>query len=530
MKPNAIPEDGSCANRTRRRVLQALACGAGAISVPLIGSDAFAADAPDLSIRLIAAPDRAQIRRGQTSGVLRYTAQVIHGRPDAVRPSTGCLGPTLELRRGERLRIEFINRIDEPSIVHWHGMIVPERDDGHPRFVIPPGHSYVYEFTVRNPVGTYLYHPHPHGRTGRQVYMGLAGLLIVRDEKEEGKVGLPGVAHELALAIQDRRFDDSNALVFERSMMDQMTGVLGDTVLVNGVADAGFTVARRPYRLRLANVSNARIYKLAWSDGRPMQIVATDGGLFSRSDGIQTRPWVVLAPFQRIELIEDFGAREGGAKVTLVSHRFDDPEAMGGAMTGGGMMGGGMMGGAMMGGAQGTELPVARFTVAAGSRIQGTTLTLPEGEAPARIGKTELHTRVAMGMMQGTLNGRVFEMTTVAADERLPIGEQSLWTFSGDTAGHPMPHPIHIHGLQFRIVERTSGAQADLRDGLIDTGYHDTVLVFPGERVRLAVTPTEPGLFMYHCHNLEHEDGGMMRNCWFGPGPVNASMPRDAGT
>ncbi|MDE2004230.1 MAG: multicopper oxidase domain-containing protein [Betaproteobacteria bacterium] len=523
-------------------MLQALACAAGAMSVPLIGSDAFAADAPDLSIRLVAAPDRAQIRRGQKSGVLRYTAQVIHGRPDAVTPSTGYLGPTLELRRGERVRIEFVNRIDEPSIVHWHGMIVPERDDGHPRFVIPPGHSYVYEFTVRNSAGTYLYHPHPDGRTGRQVYMGLAGLLIVRDD-EEGTLGLPGVAHELALAIQDRRFDDSNALLFERSMMDQMTGVLGDTVLVNGVADAGFTVARRPYRLRLANVSNARIYKLAWSDGRPMQIVATDGGLFSRRDGIQTRPWVVLAPFQRIELIEDFGVREGGAKVTLLSQRFDDPEAMGGGMMGGGMMGGGMMGGGMMGGgmmgggmmgggmmggSQGTELPIARFTVAAGSRTEGATLTLPAEEAPARTGRTQLHTRVGMGMMQGTLNGRAFEMTAVAADEQLPIGEQSMWTFSGDTTGHPMPHPIHIHGLQFRIVERTPGAPADLRDGLIDTGYHDTVLVFPGERVRLAVTPTEPGLFMYHCHNLEHEDGGMMRNCWFGPGPVKASMPRDA--
>lgn len=78
---------------------------------------------------------------------------------------------------------------------------------------------------------------------------------------------------------------------------------------------------------------------------------------------------------------------------------------------------------------------------------------------------------------------------------------------------------MHIHGLQFRIVEPTPGAQCDLRDGLIDTGYHDTVLVFPGERVRLAVTPTEPGLFMYDCHNLEHEGGGTMRNCWFGPGP-----------
>ena len=526
-------------NLSRRRALQSLALGAGAITLPLTLRDVIAAEAPDVSIRLIAAPGRAQVRQGNETDVLRFTAQVIHGRADAVRPSAGYLGPTLELRRGERVRIEFVNRLDEPSIVHWHGMIVPERDDGHPRFVVAPGKTYVYEFTVRNPAGTYLYHPHPHGRTGRQVYFGLAGLLIVRDD-DERKAGLPGSEHELALVIQDRRIDATNSLVFERSMMDSMTGVLGDTVLVNGVADAGFTVSRRPYRLRLANVSNARIYKLAWSDGRPMRVMATDGGLLSGDEGIQTRPFVVLAPFQRVELIEDFGAREDGASVTLVSQRFQDPETMGGmggmmGGGGGGMMGGGMggmggMGGGGPAGAQGIELNVARFTVAAGPRVQEAPPKLPDAAPLPRRGKTELHTRVAMDMMQGTLNGRTFQMTAVAPDERLPLNEESIWTFSGDTMGHTMPHPIHIHGLQFRILERTPGAQADLRDGLIDTGYHDTVLVFPGERVRLAVTPTEPGLFMYHCHNLEHEDGGMMRNCWFGPGPVEVSMPRGSST
>lgn len=293
---------------SRRRLLQALSVGACTLALPTVTRSASTGEAPDVVIRLVAAPDRVSIRPGKPTAVLRYTAQVIHGRADAVRPASGYLGPTLDLRRGERVRIEFVNHLDEPSIVHWHGMIVPERDDGHPRFAIDPGRQYVYDFTVRNPAGTYLYHPHPHGCTGRQVYYGLAGLLIVRDD-DEAKAGLPTGEQELSLVIQDRRFDADGSLVFERSMMDEMTGVLGDTVLVNGVADAALTVSRRPYRLRLANVSNARIYKLAWSDGRPMQVIATDSGLLSRSDGIQTRQYVVLAPFQRVELIEDFGAR-----------------------------------------------------------------------------------------------------------------------------------------------------------------------------------------------------------------------------
>ena len=533
-------EQGLVVDLKRRLLLQVLTLGTGAMSLSLRGGNAFAGELPDVAIRLVAAPDRAQIRPGTKTAVLRYTAQVVHGRPDAVRPSTGYLGPTLELRGGERVRIEFVNHLDEPSIVHWHGMIVPERDDGHPRFVVGPGESYVYEFTVRNPAGTYLYHPHPHGRTGHQVYFGLAGLLIVRDE-DERNAGLPVGEQELALVIQDRRMGANNSLVFETSPADSMTGILGDTVLVNGAADAGFTVSRRPYRLRLANVSNARIYKLAWSDGRPMRVVATDGGLLSRRDGVQTRPFIVLAPFQRMELIEDFGAREAGATVTLVSQRFQDPEAMGGmgghdapmdGMSGmGGMDGmhgtGGLQGtGGGPASTQGIELQVARFNIAAGAPVHEPAPLLPDAAPLPKRGRIELHTRVAMNMTQGTLNGRVFQMTAVAPDERLPLNEESVWTFTGDTTGHAMPHPIHIHGVRFRVLERTAGAQADLRGGLIDAGYHDTVLVFPSERVRLALAPAERGLFMYHCHNLEHEDGGMMRNCWFGPGPVDVSMPR----
>jgi len=505
---------------TRRRLLRSLTVGTGIASLPFEWRSAIAEGPPDVDIRLVAAPDRVSIGRGSGTDVLRFTAEVVGGRADAVRPSTGYLGPTLDLRRGERVRVEFVNRLDDPSIVHWHGMIVPARDDGHPRFAVAPGHSYVYDFTVRNPAGTYLYHPHPHGHTGRQIYFGLAGLLIVRDDDEEA-VGLPQRGQELSLVIQDRRVGNDNQMVFKRTMMDTMTGVLGDTVLVNGVADAAFNVAPRTHRLRLANVSNARIYKLAWSDGRPMHAIARDSGLFDRSEGMQTRPYIVLAPFQRVELLEDFGVPKKSHKVVLVSRSFDDPGGMAGMMRE--MMGGGMMGGAMMGDAQGKELSVASFTVAAGSPTKNDPPTFPEPAQPARKGGNELHTRLAFNMMQGSLNGRLFEMDAVAADERLPLDEETIWTFSNDTGGMAMPHPMHIHGVRFRVIERSTGAPVDLREGLIDAGYQDTVLVFPGERVRLAVAPSEPGMFMYHCHNLEHEDGGMMRNCWFGPGPVRST-------
>ncbi len=517
---------------TRRDALKTIALGGGALAMPATLRPVLGAADPDVVLRLVAAPDRISLRAGPATRVLRYTGEVLRGRSDAIRPSPGHLGPTLELRRGEHVRIQFVNRSGAPSVVHWHGMIVPDAADGHPHQAVPSGESYTIEFTVRNPAGTYLYHPHPHGLTGRQVYYGLAGLLIVREPRER-EAGLP--AHELPLVLQDRRIGGDNQLVFTRMMMDEMTGVLGDQVLVNGVADAAFKVAPRPYRLRIANVSNARIYKLAWSDGRPLRAIAADSGLFSRAEGIQERPYVTLFPFERVELLEDFGARRDGAELALVSRPFSGGMGdmmrgmmgggmmgggmMGGGMMGGGMMGGGMMGGGMMGPEQGAELHVARFTVSPGARARGAALALPEPEAAPRNGRHELRTQLAFRMMRGFMNGRVFDthdMMAVAEDERLPVGEASVWTFSNDAMGMPMPHPIHIHGVRFRVIERSrEGMPEDLREGVIDAGFKDTFAIFAGERVRVLLAPTEPGLFMYHCHNLEHEDGGMMRNCLF---------------
>ncbi|MDQ3446401.1 MAG: multicopper oxidase domain-containing protein [Pseudomonadota bacterium] len=509
--------------QTRRNVLKTLGAGSGMLALPPALRTAFGAQDTDLHLRIVAAPSAMAIRSGPNTRGLRYAGEVLRGRSDAIRPAPGNLGPTLDLRRGERVRIEVVNRTGDPTVIHWHGMIVPDSADGHPHQAVRSGDSYTVEFTVRNRAGTYLYHPHPHHVTGRQTYHGLAGLLIVR-EPAERDVGLPAPEHELALVLQDRRFGRDNQLVFKRMMMDEMNGVLGDRVLVNGVDDAAFKVAPRAYRVRIANVSNARIYKLGWSDGRPLRVIASDGGLFNRAEGVRELPYVTLFPFERVEILEDFGARRDGAEIALVSRSFSSgmmgPSQAGNRGGGmmGGMMGGGMMGG-MMGPSQGDELHVARFTVAPGLRARAQTLALPAEEA--RIGEStyELRTRLAFRHMRGFLNGRRFDsddMTAVADDEQLPVGKASVWTFSNDGGGMPMAHPMHIHGVQFRIIERSAGGiPADLSEGVLSTGFKDTFGIFAGERVRVLIAPQIAGLFMYHCHNLEHEDGGMMRNCLF---------------
>ena len=213
------------------------------------------------------------------------------------------------------------------------------------------------------------------------MYAGLAGLLIVR-EPWENAAGLPAGPYELPLVLQDRRVDSTNQFVYKgMMMMDEMSGVLGDTVMVNGKPDAHFKVEPRVYRLRIANISNARVYKLAWSDGEPMTLVGTDNGLL---DSVQERPFLVLGPTERVEVIANF-ARRSGREVALVSRSFSAGgmgEMMHGMMGGGGMMGGMMGGGGMMGNGgmmhdmmsegQGEELHLATFSIAREHARSGT--------------------------------------------------------------------------------------------------------------------------------------------------------------
>jgi hypothetical protein len=147
------------------------------------GSDATLKSAqnfnPDLDIALKATPAEIPILPGNPTSVWSFRAQLLKGDPASlVDLERTYLGPVIRAHTGQKVRIRFTNNIADETIVHWHGLHVPADMDGHPRFVIPKGASYIYEFEVRNRAGTYWYHPHPHGITGPQVYAGLAGLFL----------------------------------------------------------------------------------------------------------------------------------------------------------------------------------------------------------------------------------------------------------------------------------------------------------------------------------------------------------------
>lgn len=232
----------------------------------------------DLDVQLTANASVASILPGPETAVWHYQGRVLSGDPDQLQalPDT-YLGPLFQVRRGQNVGVTFVNNTDEESIIHWHGLHVPPEMDGHPKDVVGPGQRYRYEFNVPNRAGTYWYHPHPHRFTGPQVYRGLAGFFLVHDEEEDA-IGLPDGDKDVPLVIQDRLFDQENRLVYlPNGQMDRMMGMLGDRILVNGQADFVLDAAAEPYRLRLLNGSNSRIYKLAWSDDTPMTVIAVDG-------------------------------------------------------------------------------------------------------------------------------------------------------------------------------------------------------------------------------------------------------------
>jgi FtsP/CotA-like multicopper oxidase with cupredoxin domain len=468
---------------------------------------------PDVEIELVAQPDEVQVLPGRPTAVWRYVGRLLKGPADALQPVPGSYtGPILKFRQGQKVRIRYLNRIRQPSNVHWHGLIVPERMDGHPRDVVATGGEYVYEFEVRNRAGTYWFHPHPHETAGTQVYGGLAGLLLVSDD-EERAAQLPSGERDISIVLADRSFDPANQLVYEaalgRGMMGGMTGFFGERILANGRPSLSFPAAAGAYRVRLLNGSNSRIYRIARSDRKPLVAIASDGGLLAAP---VTTPFLVLGPAERAELWIDFYDASAGSRIALIAEPLDFGGAGMGMM--GGMMGGGMGGGA--GRQSAAPHPFALFTVARGAARQVLPARLAElapVAAPQEAKRKEF--AITLGHMRWGINGRTFEMEEVAPYERVRFGDTEVWEFTNRTPMMAIPHPMHVHGVQFRVLERAGTAPGleGLRAGFLDGGLKDTVLVLPGERVRVLLSFNNfRGLFLYHCHNLVHEDMGMMRN------------------
>lgn len=324
---------------TRRQFLQYTALGTLSTTLPglslaknrSINRDPDPKFKPDVELELHAETAKVPILQGAHTHVFRYTGKLSKGPANSMKSLPGYLGPIFNFERGQKVRIFFYNNLSEPVITHWHGLHVPQKMDGHPMYEIFTGERYVYEFVVDNPAATYWYHSHTHEMTATQVYQGLAGLITVRDTAEQ-KLDLPADEYEIPLVIQDRSFTKDNQLRYLHGRPQRMIGFLGDTILVNGQTNSTIPVKTRAYRLRILNGSNSRIYKLGWNDGTPLIVIGTDGGLLEQPE---TRPYLMLAPAERVELWMDFSGRKVNSELVLTNLTYQGAEPRMGRMGGG---------------------------------------------------------------------------------------------------------------------------------------------------------------------------------------------------
>jgi blue copper oxidase len=494
---------------TRRQALTL--SGATAAGLALGGLPSLARSVASMALSL-PIPALIEARNGEPVTLRLQTSRHRFGSGAAV-PSTGIsatyLGPVVRVRSVDTIAFRVENQLDEETTLHWHGLMVPSQVDGGPHNAIKPGATWTPEITVKQPAATTWFHPHPHGNTARQVYGGLAGMMIVSDGGDRDR-GLPATygVDDLPIVLQDKRFGRSGELVYEPTMMDLMHGFHGDTLLVNGVIEPLANVPAGLVRLRLLNAANARSFDLHFSDRRPFFVVAGDAGLLSEPVEVRS---LVIAPAERYEILVNFS---DGRPIELLT--LDGSDGFGP-----GMMMPKMRSRVSTGG---TEVfmrfqpdPTLKADVTRLPR-ELAELSPPDVKSAVKWRTFELNpmrgmmgmNMTRMGPMSGrdggpahtmTINGSSFAMDRV--DVTAKLGTAEIW----EIVSAAMAHPFHVHGARFRILSNNGtkpSAQA--------SGWKDVVLV--EDRAELLVhfdnlAPSEMP-FMYHCHILEHEDQGMM--------------------
>ena len=420
--------------------------------------------APDsVVVTLVAAPARLSLLPDLETAAYAYNGSIP--------------GPTLEVHEGDHVVVRFRNELPEETTVHWHGLHLPFMADGSPFHPVEPGQSFEYAFTVPwGTAGTYLYHPHPNHRTAWQVGMGLYGAIVVR-ARDDPLEAFP----ERLLILADNRFLPDGTLDFpdpesERGRLDELNGREGDVLFVNGQVDPVVPIrSGEVQRWRVLNASAARVYRISLADHQLLH-VGTDGGLFERPAPIDE---LVLANTERSELLVR-GTAGRGERASLSTLPYDRYMPRGRP--------------------DDWEEPRRLLTLSYGPDppVEAPPIPTRLRHVPRMDPRNATATRL-IRMSQGRLNSRLMDMERM--DVTAPLGATEIWEIRNLVG---MDHPFHLHGFRFQVLDRNGVPEPF-------PSWKDTVNVPRRETVRFIVRYDEhPGLWMFHCHILEHEDQGMM--------------------
>ena len=440
--------------------------------------------------------------------------------------------PTLVIEQGAALDATLVNQLTQPTTIHWHGLAVPTAMDGDGSQPVPPNATARYRFVVNNPGGLYWYHAHPHGLTAEQVYQGLAGLIVVRDDADRALAAAIGVAlgeSDFPLLLQDVSMCNGMKVPFLPGSATGSTEPMGNAIAVNGELDASLKVTSGWVRLRMCNASNSRGLLLAFQRGEafvPMHILGSDGGLFAAP---VTSERAFLYPGERIDIALDLRRASPDEKINARSLPFDarnqlDPASMKTAMRGHlpaepawpPLAAASLCATAVIDAvADGAALPLFSIVIKAGAARVGelpaalrASVARDDSNAPVRPFKLGFTTDKGW-----TING--YQWGDPLAIHRVARDTTEIWEIQNSPVS--MPHPMHLHGFSFRVLSRRglfgpARALATFADGRMatDLGAKDTVVIWPNERVRIAVDFSHAFVgeqrYMFHCHNLQHED------------------------
>ena len=378
-------------------------------------------------------------------------------------------GPTIEANVGDTVVVRLRNGLDEPTTIHWHGLRVPASMDGTQVVQRPvqPGETFEYRFVVPD-AGTFWYHSH-HNETV-QMERGLYGALIVRGDDE------PVIDRERVLVLDDVKLGRGGDFARFGGWMEQHMGREGDVRLLNGVQEPMLDMAAGQIeRWRVVNASSAKYVRLS-AGGKPFSIIGTGGGFIEAP--IEATEYL-LVPGNRVDMV--VGPFDEGETFAIESLPYDrhtgrkQREAF--AMV-------------RVGDAQPSRAAIPE-------RLRDIAPLIHENAAPNRIVKLSER----LSWRRGTdfmINDEMHHN-----DAPVTVGELQVWDVVN--ASH-MDHPFHLHGFMFQVLS-VNGVAPLFRS------WEDTVNVPPKGRVRIAwVADDRPGLWMYHCHILEHHAGGMMAN------------------
>ena len=434
------------------------------------------------AVKLRAASGRHSFVEGKPAHTYGYSAPV--------------LGPVIRLRRGDEVEMTVENALDVDTTVHWHGLLMPGHVDGGPHQVIKPGSTWRPVLKVGQPASTAWFHPHLHRDTGRQVYMGLAGMITVEDGMD-GRLGLPRTygVDDLPIILQDRSFDSDGSLIYELDSLQIIYGGRGDTFIVNGVIAPFAKVPRGLVRLRLLNAANAQNFELRFSDHRKFHVIASDSGFLSRPVEVEQ---LRISPAERFEILVDFA----DGKPVMLETGPDEVVGIFGAVSPDGAR---------------EYVPVMRFEPTAARPAVRTVPAHLVEPAAADAGKAvrrrqfvlenwACSSRRPVGAETDLdhplcINGKIHDLARI--DVETELGTLEVW----EIVSIGIAHPFHVHGASFRILSlKGAPPPAHL------AGWKDVALI--EEEAELLVAFNQPAApdhpFMYHCHILEHADAGMM--------------------